>query len=329
MFPIRPHRSTGSLATTSGAAAAILRARAAEWEVELIETPDSLTLHVWGSTLALIPEGGAVRIELSAPEARLIGTLQDSATELFESHGMQIAWDHVDEGALAPGLALMRVASVARRTPGFIRVRLTGPEATRFGQGSLHFRLLLAPAGRPPQWPRVAANGRTRWPEGADALHRPVYTVAAQQDDWLDFDIFRHDGSPTCDWAEAARPGDTVGVIGPGGGWCPEAPRLWLFGDETALPAIARMLDLARGEVRAHLRCAPEDLGPLADDPRVTACPDLLAQLATIDPGPDDHVWFAGPATEARRARQFLTVFGVNKRQFTAAAYWGQPDSRA
>ena len=134
-----------------------------------------------------------------------------------------------------------------------------------------------------------AANGRTRWPEGADALHRPVYTVAAQQDDWLDFDIFRHDGSPTCDWAEAARPGDTVGVIGPGGGWCPEAPRLWLFGDETALPAIARMLDLARGEVRAHLRCAPEDPGPLADDPRVTACPDLLAQLATIDPGPDDQ----------------------------------------
>ena len=31
MFPIRPHRSTGSLATASGAAAAILRARAADF----------------------------------------------------------------------------------------------------------------------------------------------------------------------------------------------------------------------------------------------------------------------------------------------------------
>lgn len=331
MFPIRPHRSTGTMASTSGAAAAVLRARAAEWEVELIESDQAMTLHVWGSELSLIPEDGIVRIELRAPEARLIGVLQDSATELFESHGMAIAWDNVDEGGLAPGLALMRLVSVRQRTPGFIRVRISGPEAARFAQGSMHFRLLIPPQGRVPVWPRTAANGRTRWPSGEDTLHRPVYTVAEQRDDWVEFDIFAHEGSPTCEWSQSAQPGDEVGILGPGGGWCPEAETLWLFGDETALPAIARMLGLAKGRVRAHIRAATGDLADLADDPRVSRCDDLLGALAAagIEPAEDLHVWFAGHARDAREARRQLAARGLSKRQFTAAAYWGQPDSRA
>ncbi|MTH77130.1 siderophore-interacting protein [Paracoccus aestuariivivens] len=331
MFPIRPHRSTGILSSASGSASALLRARAAEWEVDLIESSESLTMHVWGSELCLIPADGMVRIELRAPEQRLIGILQDSATELFEGHGMAIAWDNVDEGALAPGLTLMRVESVTQRTPGFIRVRVSGPEAIRFGQTNLHFRVLIAPEGRQPIWPRIAANGRTRWPEGEDALHRPVYTVADQQGDWVEFDIFAHDGSPTCDWARRVQTGEPVGLMGPGGGWCPEAKELWLFGDETALPAISRMLDLAKGTVRAFVHAASEDMPGLTDDPRVTRCDDLLASLdtAAIPVADDVHVWFAGHAIQAREARRQLAARGLNKRQFTAAAYWGQPDSRA
>ncbi|MFH5774127.1 siderophore-interacting protein [Paracoccus sp. NGMCC 1.201697] len=331
MFPIRPHRSIGTLNSASGVASALLRARAAEWEIDLFETPESLTMHVWGSEMSLIPGDGIARIELSAPEQRLIGVLQDSATELFESHGMSIIWDSVDEGALAPGLALMQLVSVTQRTPGFIRVRLSGPEAARFGQGSMHFRLLLPPEGRSAIWPRIAANGRTRWPEGQDALHRPVYTIAEQREDWIDFDIFSHVGSPTCDWAARVQPGTIIGIMGPGGGWCPEAEELWLFGDETALPAITRMLDLTQGQARAFVRAAGHDLGPVADDPRVTVTEDLIKALADarIDADGDLHVWFAGHATLAREARRYLAARGLNKRQFTAAAYWGQPDSRA
>ncbi|SMO44438.1 siderophore-interacting protein [Paracoccus laeviglucosivorans] len=331
MFPIRSHRSTGTLSSASGAASAILRARAAEWEVELAETPESLTMHVWGSELCLIPEDGAVRIELRAPEQRIIGLLQDNATELFESHGMSIKWDNVNEGALTSGLALMQVVSVTQRTSGFIRIRVQGEEAARFGQGSLHFRLLIPPQGREAKWPRIAANGRTIWPEGEDALHRPVYTVADQAGDWVDFDIYRHTGSPTCDWADRVQPGEIVGLLGPGGGWCSEAATLRLFGDETALPAIARMLALTKGEARVWLRCGAQDLGHLADDPRVTRCDDLMAALHTADlgEGEDRHVFFAGPAQAARDARRHLVDRGLNKRQFITAAYWGQPDSRA
>ncbi|QDA36581.1 siderophore-interacting protein (plasmid) [Paracoccus liaowanqingii] len=325
MSLLASHRRHGVIPRASGAAAAALKARASAWEAPLTETPGVLSLFVWGCELRLTAETDSARIELLAPEARLIGTLQDSATEIFAEAGLEVAWDRVDEGALAPGLSVMRVAAVIRRSPGFLRIRLQGPEAARFGETSLHFRLLLPPPGRAAVWPRVAASGRTSWPEGADALHRPVYTVAAQQGDCLEFDIFRHAGSPTCDWAMSGVEGSQVAIIGPGGGWCPEGPALSLFGDQTALPAIARMLDLAphlvSGPVRAWIRAAPEDLGALADDPRLTRTDDLLGALAAANL-PQGHVWLAGHAPEARAARQHLLARGWPRRDFTAAAYW-------
>lgn len=325
MFPIRPYRSIGTLGSASGAVAAALKARAAEWDIALAEAENRLTLPIWGCTLTLVSDGDSARLELEAPEHRLIGTLQDTATTLMDELGVAVVWDRVEVGALAPGLSLMRVERIWQRTPGFIRVRLVGQDAARFGHGALHFRLLLPPTGRAPQWPRVAENGRTLWPEGADAPHRAVYTTAAQRDDWLEFDIFRHAGSPTCDWADRARPGAQVGIIGPGGGGVPQAGRVWLFGDETALPAIARILAEAPGEVRAHLDCRPDDMGDLAHDPRVTRCDNLLASLEATDFGDahDREILFAGPAEAARTARQRLLARGCDKRSFTAAAYWG------
>ncbi len=334
MIRAEQHLAAGRIAQRSGAAVAALKARALAWEAPIRETPEGLRLSVWGAELRLIAEPQGWRIELAAPEARLIGTLRDSATELFAEIGLNVAWDHVDVGALAPGLSLMRVTGVRPLTPGFLRMRVAGPEAARFATGSLHFRLLLPRPGRAARWPRVGASGRTIWPEDAGALHRPVYTVAAQGGDWLDFDIFRHPGSPTCDWALSDPVGDQVGILGPGGGWCPLAARLHLFGDQTALPAIARMLALAQGEVRATLACAAGDLGALAGDPRVSRCDDLLAALRALAPVAEldpvlDHVWFAASAEQARQARQHLLGLGLPRKSFTAAAYWGQAASPA
>lgn len=323
MSHLRSHRNFGTIPRASGAAAAALKARAAAWEVPLAETTEALSLFVWGCELRLVPGGDDVRIELSAPEQRLIGVLQDSATELFTDAGLEVRWDRVDAGALAPGLSLLQVVSVTQRSPGYIRVRLAGPDAARFGLGSLHFRLLLPPVGRAAVWPRIGASGRTEWPGGADALHRPVYTVADQGGDWLDFDIFLHSGSPTCDWALSDPKGTTVGIIGPGGGWCPEAERLHLFGDETALPAMARMLELTKGTATAHVRSAYPDLGPLAADPRVAQCDDLMAALSAAALEKDAFVWFAAEARLARQARQHLLARGMDRKDFMAAAYWG------
>jgi NADPH-dependent ferric siderophore reductase len=315
--------SSGVIAQASGAAIAALQARAAAWEMPLIEQPDQIRLLIWGGELRLTPAASSMRIDLFAPEQRLIGVLRDSATEIFAEVGLTVDWQDLEVGALAPGLALMRVTDISRPSPSFLRVRLSGPEAARFAIGSLHFRLLLPQPGRAPVWPRVSASGRTLWPEGADALHRPVYTVRKQASDWLDFDIFRHPNSPTCDWAEADPLGQQVGILGPGGGGCPDAPRLRLFGDETALPAISRILHSARGEVRAVLRCAPEDLGPLAADPRVSRTDDLLAELQHLGPPLDGcQVWVAADKATAQAARAQLLAHGWPKKAVLTAAYW-------
>ncbi|RJE79099.1 siderophore-interacting protein [Paracoccus sp. JM45] len=320
------HRRAGVIPRASGAAAVALRARASAWDAPLVETAGILSLFVWGCEVRLTAETDSARVELLAPELRLIGNLQDSATEIFAEAGLDIAWDHVDEGALAPGLSVMTVADINLPSPNFMRVRLTGDDAARFGQDSLHFRLLLPQKGRVPVWPRVGPTGRTIWPEGDDALHRPVYTVAAQGGDWIEFDIFRHNGSPTCDWADTVAPGTQVAIIGPGGGWCPKAPALTLFGDQTALPAIRRILELATvmipGPVRAFITASQADLGALTDDPRVSQSDDLLAALAGFELPQDGYVWFAGRASDARNARKHLLDRGIAKRDFMAAAYW-------
>jgi NADPH-dependent ferric siderophore reductase len=312
----------GLVAAGGSLALQALRHRAAEWDVPLEEHREELHFLIWDCRAVLRLEGDRLAVALSAPEERLLQTLQDALTEIFEQQAVAVAWQTVHEGALAPGLSLVQVVSVTRRSPGFLRVRLKGADIARLGTGSLHFRLLLPPKGRPARWPRISSTGRTVWPEGEDAMHRPVYTTAGQDGDWLDFDIFRHAGSPTSDWAESDPVGQTVGVMGPGGGWCPQGSPLYLFGDQTALPAICRMLALAGGEVKAFVCAAECDLCELAGDRRVTVVQDLVAALdATETPG-GAHVWFAGHAEAARMARARLTARGLGKRDFTAAAYW-------
>ncbi|WP_372801479.1 siderophore-interacting protein [Paracoccus seriniphilus] len=322
MSHLRSYRSIGIISRPAGAAVAALKARAAAWDIPLVETPEQLSMTVSGCELRLTPLPDSVTVHLTAPERRLIGNLRDSATELFAEIGLDISWDHVDTGELAPGLSLMQVERVSTLGPNFLRVRLAGADAARFADGGLHFRLLLPPAGRAAVWPRVTASGRVGWPDGEDRLHKPVYTVSALGDGWLDFDIFRHDGSPTCDWALADPVGQTIAIMGPGGGSCPDADRIWLFGDETALPAIRRILSRSHRQVSAAISCAPEDLGSLRSDPRICRTDDLVDQLVATQFDADDFIWFAANAEQAGKARQHLLQAGQSKRNFLVAAYW-------
>lgn len=314
--------TSGLLAQGAGAAVAILRTRAQEWDLPLHEEDGILSLQIWEGELRLIPAPPGARLTIRAPERRLVQVIRDAISEVLAAEGIAVAWERVETGALAPGLSLMRVVAVSNPVPGFLRLRVEGPEAARFATGGLHFRLLLPRPGQVAVWPRIAASGRTEWPEGEAALYRPVFTVAAQAEDWLEFDVFRHAGSPTCDWAESAPLGQEVGLMGPGGGWLPEAPHLRLFGDQTALPAMRRILALARGEIRAFLRADPADLAELSQDPRVEIVSDLLAALRACPLPEAGFVWFAGPEAEARQARADLTARGVSKRSFSAVAYW-------
>lgn len=308
---------SGSIATGAGAVAAALQARAVEWELPLTITPETLSLLIWEGELRLTRDGERARITITASERRLVQVIRGALAEWLEPLGVQVDWLGArDEGALAPGLALMRLVKVASQGDAFLRVTLEGPEAGRFASGGWHFRLLLPPQGRAPHWPRLNDQGRAIWPEGADALHRAVYTLVGQIGDRLWFDIFRHAGSPTCDWAARVVAGEQVGIIGPGGGTCPEAAAIWAFGDATALPALRRM----KAEAKVPLQIWTSAKGLPGTHP----APDLLAALTLALPSlpSGTHVWFAGHEAEARAARALLTKAGLGKRDFTAMAYW-------
>lgn len=150
----------------------------------------------------------------------------------------------------ASGLPLffreMRVVSTRRLTPNMQRLRLAGRDLQRFRDEGLHVGLLFPPKGRAPVWPTIGADGRMVWPGGEDRIHRRVYTLRAVDPaaGHVDIDMVIHEGEgmPGADFAREAKAGDLVGMTGPGGGRVPDAQALFLFGDETALPAIARIL---------------------------------------------------------------------------------------
>ena len=193
--------TTGTLRSGAGAVAAALQARAVEWDLALTVTPEALSLLLWEGELRLTREGERARLTITAPERRLVQVIRGALAEWLEPLGVQVDWPGArDEGALAPGLALMRLVEAVPQGKDFLRVTLEGPEAARFAHGGWHFRLLVPPEGRVAHWPRLNDQGRAIWPEGADALHRAVYTLVGQEGDRLWFDIVRHDGCCPTEW---------------------------------------------------------------------------------------------------------------------------------
>lgn len=131
------------------------------------------------------------------------------------------------EGDGAAGLPLpyfreMQVVSVSNVTPHMRRVRLKGENLFRFSQLGLHIRLLFPPEGlAKPQWPTTGEDGRPVWPEGAAKLATRVYTIRNIDTvaGWVDIDMVVHGDdcdAPGSGWALGAKPGDIVGMTGPG-----------------------------------------------------------------------------------------------------------------
>lgn len=101
----------------------------------------------------------------------------------------------------------------------------------------------LGPKGA--ELPVLGGKGLTHWPGGSENWHRPVFTVRRMAADasWIDVDIALHDSGRVTQWCAGVEPGQEIGMTGPGGGKLPDAPQVHLFGDETALPVILRMIE--------------------------------------------------------------------------------------
>jgi NADPH-dependent ferric siderophore reductase len=236
---------------------------------------------------------------------------------------------------------VLTVAAVGDVTPTVRRVLLTGPAAAVAAAGPTISLLVPRPGDADPRWPLVARDGRIVWPSGAHGVSLRSYTARRQDPGRgeLEIDFVLHGDGPAATWAGAARPGALLGVAGGAPLGDRPAGRLLLAGDETALPAIARILAGAgpetRGTVLAEV-AGPEEEQPLPAPPGVEVrwlhrggtppgAATLLADaVAAMDrPAGDLFAWVAAESAAVRAVRADLRGrWGLGRAEHHAIGYW-------
>jgi len=247
-------------------------------------------------------------------------------------------------GTLPPNFQFARVRDVVPLGSVFLRVTLEGEDFSSYGDDAIHFRLVQPPEDAEPEWPSVAPNGSTRWPDGPGAPHRPVYT-ARQVDhgaNTLVTDVFVHEGGRTTTWARDAMAGGlgrgVVGLVGPAGGGLLDAGRVLIASDETGFPAVARFLEnLPEGATGEVLLEAQE--GAACDYP--VAVPDGMslrwlarargerlrdAALEALPRHAGAQLWFAGERGDARALRDAAKAAGWAPKSLRISGFWNAPD---
>ncbi|MFM9367803.1 siderophore-interacting protein [Streptomyces sp. Da 82-17] len=159
----------------------------------------------------------------------------------------------------APKAHLAEVLRTERLTPHMQRVVLGGPGLGEFEAGTHtdHYVKLLFPVPgvtypEPFDMQQIRADfPRDQWPVTR------TYTVRAWNPQLreltVDFVVHGDEGLAG-PWSTAVRPGDRLRLLGPGGGYAPDAAADWhlLAGDESALPAIAASLEQMPAGARVH-----------------------------------------------------------------------------
>lgn len=240
-------------------------------------------------------------------------------------------------------VSYVRVTGVERITPRTARITFTGDALPRLMEDrpDQQMKLCLPREGRRvaegllPEQDAEDTYGM-RWYEAFLAIpevRRPWlrgFTVRAydRERNAMTVDFVLHgDGGPASRWGGAARPGDVLGMVGPSSLYArplPEAERMLLAGDETALPAIATVLEALPGTTSALVYAEIADAGrgwscrPPPEGPRCAGCTGTGAARSWRRygaPGRSSTGW-TRPGWRARRRRSGRS----------AVIWWGSGD---
>ncbi len=260
---------------------------------------------------------------------------------------LSLEWSDRPKPSRLANLSEVRVVSAEDLTPRMRRLIVSCEDAARFDTSEgLHVRLLMPPKGREPVWPSMRADGRIGWPEGEDEIAVRYYTIRSidleRRQMAIDFVLHEACGKPMpgAEFGRDARPGDRAALLGPGAGSMPQARDLLLAGDETALPAIARMIELAGPDMRVQAivevadkaeeqalssgagRFEIEWLHRDGAEPGTAGLlePAVVARLDSL--GPDAYVWAACERNEAQAIRARLKERGLDRTRMSAITYW-------
>jgi NADPH-dependent ferric siderophore reductase len=231
------------------------------------------------------------------------------------------------------GLWRVPVRRVERVTPRLARVTVGGDELAGFVSAGTDQNVMLYFYPDDVSPPDTLAAARAMW-----STNRPLtrtYTIRRHDPEAneVDFDFVLHDeAGPASDWAKRAAPGDRLIFVGPSPAYQPDPTADWhlLAGDETALPAIAAILDVLPADAVTRVFVEVDDAEerqPL--DAEVTwvhrAEGGMLAAAVAAADLPDGRVdaWLAGErsAMVALRAH-LLDQRGFDRRQVRPTTYW-------
>lgn len=316
---------------------------------EVDRSGDRVILRSDIGTAGIHAEDDRLRIELSCPSREALQLTRTMLAEhLFYFAGeepFELTWTDPPPVATLANLHEATVVSAEDVTPHMRRIKFACADVSPFIGGDMHVRLLVPPKGRTPVWPGLREDGRIAWPQGEDELLVRVYTIRAvdaqRREVWIDFLQHPAPGkkTPGADFARDAQPGERVAFIGPGGGDLPASTSIFLAGDETALPAIARIAAEAAPDVRIEAIIevgSPAEEQPLptqatlhvrwlhrADYP--AGATGVLAEetkraIASLDGG--TYIWVACEKTDIRDIRAFLKTRHHDRRRMYVAWYW-------
>ncbi|OBZ95558.1 side tail fiber protein [Pararhizobium polonicum] len=315
-----------------------------------VERSNDLAILRSKSGLATVQaDNGKLLIELECPTSESLQAARtDIAEHLFYFAGdqpLELKWTEPVSLPILPNLHEVTVVSAEDVTPRMRRVRFSCADVTPFVGGDMHVRLLVPPRGKTPVWPGFREDGRIAWPEGDDELLVRVYTIRMvdleRKELWIDFLQHPTPGisTPGADFARDAQTGDKAALLGPGGGSLPLAPSMLLIGDESALPAIARIA--AEAPAGTYMRAiievedpAEEQSFPATDSLEVrwlhrSHYPDradriLLAEgqnaITSIDQ--NTFVWAACEKEDIRVIRSALKERRHDRKNMYVAWYW-------
>ncbi len=214
-----------------------------------------------------------------------------------------------------------RVFHIEDTTPRLRRVTLRGEDLREFD------------SDRPGQWvklffgndPRGRAFTIRRWDR-----QRCEITV----------DFVSHGHGLAGSWVQSAQIGDVVKLAGPRSDFrhIPNKP-LFLFGDETALPAITAIVEALPAHERAMVVIEVQDMVAqhsierqanvhwvwLPADPARRPGAQLAAYAPAVTLSPEqDQLWIACESQGALRLRSVFTSLGFNQETIHASGYWKQ-----
>lgn len=240
-------------------------------------------------------------------------------------------------------LRTLEVLRTQRLTPHMQRITFGGNALRGFHSPGADDHVKLFFPNRHGQWvlPMVGPDGLV-FPPGQEPSPMRDYTPrqhdAARNELVIDFVL--HGDGPASTWAWQAGPGQPLVVGGPRGSFllAHDYDRYVLAGDETALPAIGRMLEQLPGHTRITALVELPDPGDRQVLPARTGIeihwldragwagdgdgPFEQALRALPDTAGDTFYWIGCESRRARAMRLWLDERGIPRDAIKASGYW-------